>query len=55
MTGFGSRGIRSTGLEAGRVRTRGPMPLIFWILFAAWYGGLLLALAWEVASIDRKE
>ena len=31
-----------------------PMPPLFWILFAVWYGGLLLALAWEVSSVDRR-
>jgi hypothetical protein len=30
------------------------MPPLFWLLFAVWYGGLLLVLVWEVASVDRK-
>ncbi len=29
------------------------MPALFWILFAVWYGGLILALACEVLSLGR--
>lgn len=39
--------------EAGCVASP-PMPVTFWILFAVWYGGLLLVLACEVLSLDRR-